>query len=247
MSLSFDHVWFQYGSLIRPSVPVFEDFSWELPRGRTVLLGPNGAGKTTLLSLAATTLQPQRGTIRLGSLSARHDRTAWRGEIALMAQGQQPVPGFTALEQVAYAAWLQGVQVRQATSAALAALDRVGLAAEKDQLAASLSGGQLRRVALAQALVRPARVMLLDEPTAGLDPAQRSRFRELIAGLDHDVAVLVSTHQVDDLTELFDTVVVLDHAQVRFEGSTAAFMELAPKGSSRPAEAAYLTLVGAEA
>jgi ABC-type multidrug transport system ATPase subunit len=89
--------------------------------------------------------------------------------------------------------------------------------------------------------------MLLDEPTAGLDPAQRNRFRDLIAGLDHNVAVLVSTHQVDDLTELFDTVVVLDAGQVRFQGSTASFMALAPAGSSRPAEEAYLTLVRTEA
>lgn len=249
MALSFEHVSFKYRSMsrLRPAVAVFEDFTWALPPGRTVLLGPNGAGKSTLLSLAATSLRPQAGIIRLDGLSPDGGRRALRESTALMPQVVQPVPGFTAREQVAYAAWLQGVDTRSAVPAALAALARVGLSAEGDALVTSLSGGQLRRVGLAQVLVRPVRVLLLDEPTAGLDPAQRSRFRDLLAELPMDVPVLVSTHQVDDLTELFDAVVVLDRGIVRYQGSPEEFLALAPHGSPRPAEAAYMALLGAEA
>ncbi len=249
MPLSFEHVSFQYRSafLGRRATPVVVDFSWSIPPGRTVLLGPNGAGKTTLLSLAATSLIPQAGEVTLDGLSSRHDRMALRRSIGLMPQGTRPIPGFTAREQVAYAGWLRGADAGEAESAASVALERVGLGAEAASLVSTLSGGQQRRVGLAQALVRPARVLLLDEPTAGLDPAQRSRFRSLLAEIPADVPVLVSTHQVDDLTELFDTVVVLNSGQVRFEGAPTEFLDMAPHGSPRPAEAAYLALLGAEA
>lgn len=249
VALYFEHLSFGYRSryLRRPTVAVFDDFTWKLPPGRTVLLGPNGAGKTTLLSLAATSLRPDAGRIELDGLTADHDRKMLREAIGMMPQVVQPIPGFTATEQVAYVAWLRGTDTGATTAAAVEALDRVGLRSQADEIVSSLSGGQQRRVGLAQVLVRPARVLLLDEPTAGLDPAQRSRFRDLLAELPTDVPVLVSTHQVDDLTELFDTVVVLDHGVVRYQGSPAEFVELAPHGSPRPAEAAYLALLGTEA
>jgi ABC-2 type transport system ATP-binding protein len=131
-------------------------------------------------------------------------------------------------------------------AAAEDALQRVGLATKCDQVVSTLSGGQQRRVALAQALVVPARVLLLDEPTAGLDPAQRTRFRQIISELPDDLPVIVSTHQVDDLDEVFHRVVVLAQGRVRFEGTTSEFMSLSTRESARPAEAAYLALLGAE-
>lgn len=226
---------------------MFSDFSWTVPAGRTVLLGPNGAGKTTLLSLAATVLKPQAGQVRLGNLSSATNTNALRGSIGLMPQGVRAVPGFTAREQVAYAAWLRGTGESAARQDALEALERVGLRTEADVLVESLSGGQQRRIGLAQVMVRPARVFLLDEPTAGLDPAQRSRFRNLLSELPAEATVLVSTHQVDDLSDLFDTVVVLDHGRIRYQGTPGQFLGLAPDGNLRPAEAAYMALIGSEA
>ena len=248
VGLTFEHVSFRYRSTFRgqPATAVVEDFSWSLPPGKTVLLGPNGAGKTTLLSLAATSLRPAAGEIRLDGLSSTRERRALRRSIATMPQGVHPIPGFTAREQVAYVGWLRGLDTASAPAAALVALERVGLGAMADTMVSCLSGGQVRRVGLAQALVRPAQVLLLDEPTAGLDPAQRARFRELLAELPVDVPVLVSTHQVDDLTELFDTVVVLDRGVVCYQGSPGDFQQLAPDDSARPAEAAYLALLGIE-
>ena len=248
MGLSFRNVSFAYrSSLPRRVVSVFEDFTWSLPAGRTVLLGPNGAGKTTLLSLAVNLLRADAGAIHLEGVEADHSKNALRKAIAFMPQSVRAIAGLTTLEQVAYAAWLQGVESDRAAELALSALDRVGLQAERDSLVAELSGGQLRRVGLAQVLVRPSRVLLLDEPTAGLDPAQRSRFRNLIAELPANHTVLVSTHQVDDLTELFTTVVVLDRGRVCYEGSPADFLAIAPPGSIRSAEAAYISLLGRDA
>jgi ABC-2 type transport system ATP-binding protein len=248
-SLSIDDVTFRYpGRWWRGrSSPILERFSWTAPGGRTVLLGPNGAGKTTLLSVLATLLRPEGGTIRLGELTDRTNLTRYRREIAFMPQRFRPIPGFSAVEQVAYIGWLRGGARPDAQRAARTALDQVGLRAEGDTPVDRLSGGQQRRVGLAQLLVRPASARLLDEPTVGLDPAQRARFRELIVGLPSDGPTIVSTHQVDDLGDLFDTVVVFDRGKVRFEGTPVEFLAHAAPNSARPAESAYAALIEPEA
>lgn len=246
--LSFNGVDFAYrraGFSGGTPVPVFSRFSWSMPPGKTVLLGPNGAGKTTLLSLGATALMPGAGSITLGDLDAskRRDRARFRRIVGWMPQTVRPIPGLTAREQIAYAGWLKGMSRGAAWAASIDALERVDLDAEADRLTAQLSGGQQRRVGLAQLLVHSAGVLLLDEPSVGLDPAQRARFRELIRDAGQQVPVLVSTHQVDDLSDVFDTVVVLDRGKVRFQGTVADFMALAPSANGHQAEAAYATLI----
>jgi ABC-2 type transport system ATP-binding protein len=230
------------------SPAVFDAFSWQSPDGCTVILGPNGAGKTTLLSLGATALRPTHGNVTLGNLnpSRRRDLGAFRRSVGWMPQHVRAIPGLTSREQVAYAGWLKGMSRTSAWAEAATALSRVGLTDEADRRTAQLSGGQQRRVGLAQLLVHRADLFLLDEPTAGLDPGQRGRFREMLREIATNVPVVVSTHQVDDLTDLFDTVVVLDHGQIRFQGTVAAFMALAPDGSPHPAEASYATLIADE-
>lgn len=247
-ALAIEDVTFRYsGGLSRRELrPILEKFSWTLPAGRTVLLGPNGAGKTTMLSLAATVLRPQTGTIRLGNVTTASDLPRYRRLIAFMPQGFRAIPGFSALEQVGYIGWLRGSARSEALREARVALRRVGLASEADTIVDRLSGGQQRRVGLAQLLVRQASVWLLDEPTVGLDPAQRGRFRELVVNLPAETPILVSTHQVDDLGDLFDTVVVLDRGRIRFQGSPSAFLALAEPDSSRAAESAYSSLIDRE-
>ena len=251
MSLRFEGVTFAYGAggLRRGAgTRVFDNFSWEVPAGRTVVLGPNGAGKSTLIGLGASALMPSAGAVRMGSLSSStgRERSPFRRAVGWMPQQVRPIAGLTCREQVAYAGWLKGLDRRAAREAASVALDQVDLASEADRRTSQLSGGQLRRVGLAQSLVHRADVLLLDEPTAGLDPNQRARFREVLRDISRDVPVLVSTHQVDDLTDLFDTVVVMDRGRLRFSGTPAEFMALAPEGSSHPAEAAYGALVAGD-
>jgi ABC-2 type transport system ATP-binding protein len=234
----FDNVTFRY----RRSAPtVLDAFTWTVPSGRTVLLGPNGAGKTTLLGLGADALRPQRGVVRFGSMLAgrRSDRSSFRSAIGWMPQQIRAVPGLTCQEQVAYAGWLKGLTRKDAWSAAASVLDLVDMTAHARVLASRLSGGQLRRVGLAQALVHRSRILLLDEPTVGLDPAQRAGFREIVRSLPGSLRAVVSTHQVDDLSEVFDTVVVLRDGHIRYQGTVQDFLALAPADAERPAEAAY--------
>lgn len=243
MAITFDRISYRY----RRSRPmVIDRLSWEVPAGRTVLLGPNGAGKTTLLGIGADVLRPQHGTVRLGhlDLARRRDRQAYRAAVGWMPQHIRAIPGLTCREQIAYAGWLKGMSRAAAWEAALDALRRVDLSDRRETLASQVSGGQLRRVGLGQTLVHAARVLLLDEPTVGLDPAQRRRFREILSGLPQETAVVVSTHQVDDLSDLFATVVVIDEGRILWQGPTEGFLSLAPAGAYRPGEVAYATLLG---
>ena len=225
---------------------VFDGITLRLAHGRTVILGPNGAGKSTLLALGSTALTPQAGRVQLGRLDARisGDLRLIRRNLGWMPQRTRAHPGLTAREQVAYAGWLKGMSRGEAWSEAPTVLDRVGLLGEADRLAAHLSGGQLQRVGLAQLLVHKAQIWLLDEPTAGLDPSQRARFRDLLSEVSGTATIAVATHAVDDLAEQYDRVLVLDRGRLRFDGQVDEFLALAPVTSPHRAEVAYASLVG---
>lgn len=242
MTLAYQGITFKYRA---SRSPVLKEFSWQVSPGKTVLLGPNGAGKSTLLAIGADAIRPRVGGVRCGALSPtqRSQQAAYRRAVGWMPQQIRAVPGLTAQEQVAYAAWLKGVGREEAWKNAARALAWMGLEALAGRKASTLSGGQLRRVGLAQVLAHDAEVLLLDEPTVGLDPAQRARFREFLGALPSDRTVLVSTHQVDDLSDLFERVVILEGGVVRFEDSIAAFMALVPDGAERRAEEAYARIV----
>lgn len=234
MVLDFSDIDFTYK---RQKLPVFRNFSFRIRAQSTVLLGPNGAGKSTLLGLAAGFHVPQRGTL---AATGAHGQN----KVGWMPQEIRAVPGLSAREQVAYAGWLGGMKRNDAWIGAASALERVNLAAEIDKRSSALSGGQLRRVGLAEALVHSPDVLLLDEPTVGLDPAERARFRSILQSLVGQCSVLVSTHMVDDLDELFDDVVVLDKGAVRYFGSVSEFLDLGSVDSgSRQAENAYLKVL----
>lgn len=213
--------------------------------GRTVLLGPNGAGKSTLLKIMCGLLRPRRGTVDLGgrSCSPKHLARA----VGLMPQEVAALPGLTVLEATQYAAWLGGLSGTAAASAAVGAVEAVGLHDQRDQKSTRLSGGQLRRLGLACALTRTSQVLLLDEPTAGLDPAQRHRFREILSGLPAELTVVVSTHQLDDVQDIYDQVRVIAGGQLRWQGTPGELLALAPGQDRQQAEQAYLALVGEDA
>ena len=241
MSLTFQDCTFRYG---RRQRPVLDGFSYRLDDGLTILLGPNGAGKSTLLKLGAAVTLPRSGSVSFDGYDSRSRE--YRRHVSWMPQHVVPMAGLTAREQVAYTGWLKGMSRADAWTRALHALDQVGLRDRADTKASALSGGQLRRTGVASALVHECRVLLLDEPTAGMDPRQRRVFRDVLAELTQDVAVLMSTHDVADLAEEADHVTVMHGGQVLQSGSTGAFLAHTPAQTApgRAAEAAYTALLG---
>ncbi|MFE7355281.1 ATP-binding cassette domain-containing protein [Streptomyces sp. NPDC057543] len=240
MLLELDSVSYAYG---RRKPNILTDLSHTIGEGFAVLLGPNGAGKSTLLKLAAGVNQPLSGSVRLGLLSARQEE--YRTKVAWMPQAITSMTGLTSREQVAYTGWLKGMNRRAAWDAAADALDRVQMLNRADVKVKQLSGGQLRRIGVASALVHSAEVLLLDEPTAGMDPTQRRRFRDLILRIVSDeVQILMSTHDVADLAEEADQVTVLTNGSIAFTGSTGEFLSHAPAQvpSARCAEVAYMAV-----
>ena len=236
MVLALESVRFGYR---RGRAQALSGFSWSIPVGRTVLLGPNGAGKSTMMGVAAGLLHPGAGRVVLNgeAVTGRRGRAKLFRSVALMSQNPSGTKGLKVREHVAYAGWLKGMPRRSAWDAAAEALAMTDLTDLAGRPACGLSGGQTKRLALAAALIARPAVLLLDEPTAGLDPEQRARFREVLRTLPH-ANVLVSTHQTDDLDELFDGVAVMDAGQIRYSGSVDEFRALATD-SRRPMEAAY--------
>ncbi|MFJ8918478.1 ABC-2 type transport system ATP-binding protein [Streptomyces sp. LamerLS-316] len=241
MSITFTDCSYRYK---RRSRPVLTGFSYELRDGLTVLLGPNGAGKSTLLRLGASVARPETGRITCGTVPSTSRE--YRRQVSWMPQQITAMAGLTAREQVAYSGWLKGMGKSDAWDRALDALTRVGLRDRADDRARILSGGQLRRLGLASALVHDCRVLLLDEPTAGMDPTQRRVFRDLLtAAVDGGgLSVLMSTHDVADLADDADRITVLAEGRIRFDGTTGGFLGHAPADApaSRHAEAAYTAL-----
>lgn len=238
MTLRADDLWFGYSA----KRAVLRGLSVSLGPGRTVLLGPNGAGKSTLLKVLSGLLKPSRGQVLLEDEGVSGMRL--RRRVSFMPQEIAPLAGLTVLESVQYAAWLNGSSRRQALGSATEAVHAVGLWDKRNERSTRLSGGQLRRMGLASALTSGPEVLLLDEPTAGLDPAQRLRFREVLTALPDHLVVVVSTHQMDDVEDCYDQVLILSDGTLRWDGTPSALLAMAGGSSTRQAEQAYLHLVG---
>ncbi|MFE2299361.1 ABC transporter ATP-binding protein [Streptomyces sp. NPDC059445] len=207
-----------------------DDVSLRLREGVTGLLGPNGAGKTTLLRVLATAVPADRGSFTV----LGHDPAGTAGRLDVRrALGYLPqTPGFhqdfSAFEFVDYVAILKEQTDRGARHREVRrVLDSVGLSDVRGKRIKRLSGGMRQRVALAAALVGDPGFLVLDEPTVGLDPEQRMRFRELIAQAGEGRTVLLSTHQTEDVAMLCHRVIVMDAGRIRFEGTPAELTERA--------------------
>jgi ABC-2 type transport system ATP-binding protein len=219
-----------------------------LGRGVHGLLGPNGAGKTTLIRSLATVLRPASGTLEvLGSpVSGRVDLRGVRRALGYLPQDFGYYKRFTVREFVEYMAWLKEMPKRDVPGAVQRAVERVGLADRADDRLKTLSGGMVRRAGIAQAIVNDPEVLLLDEPTAGLDPGQRVRFRELLQELGSDSCVVVSTHLVEDVAAACTDVVLFKKGRLVFQGTPD---ELAAAGGpddvgDSPLERGYSALIG---
>jgi ABC-2 type transport system ATP-binding protein len=196
--------------------------SLDLATGVTGLLGPNGAGKTTLLRILATVLAPDRGDVTiLGHDPGRPEgRLAVRRVLGYVPQEPGYHRNFTAFEFVDYVAILKEMTDRRARHDDVRrVLDLVGLTSVMHTRIRKLSGGMRRRIVIAQALLGEPRVLVLDEPTAGLDPEQRLRFREVVSQVAESHTVLLSTHQTEDVAAMCDRVAVIAGGRLVFDGS----------------------------
>ena len=190
--------------------------------GVTGLLGPNGAGKTTLLRILATVAAPDGGTVQLMGRDPRRaeDRLEIRRRLGYLPQEPGFHRGFTVFEFVDSVAILKEMTDRRARHDEVRrVVDLVGLSNVSSRKIRALSGGMRRRVGVAQALLGDPDLVILDEPTAGLDPEQRLRFRDLVSRIGEDRAVLLSTHQTEDVAALCPHVVVLDGGRTVFDGT----------------------------
>jgi ABC-2 type transport system ATP-binding protein len=190
--------------------------------GITGLLGPNGAGKTTLLRITATVLSPDGGEVRLLGYDPGNgnERLQVRRRLGYMPQEPGFHRNFTAFEFVDYVAILKEMTHRRPRHEEVRrVLGLVGLERVAGKKIRALSGGMRRRVALAQALLGEPDLLVLDEPTAGLDPEQRLRFRETISEIGEHRTVMLSTHQTEDVSALSLHVVVMNRGQVLFQGA----------------------------
>lgn len=197
----------------------------EFDRGVTGLLGPNGAGKTTLLRIVATSIAADQGSTRLlGEDPTRSQATLTgiRRHLGYLPQELGYPQDMTAFGFVEYVAVLKEWNDRERrTREVRRVLDLVGLDDLATTRVAKLSGGQRRRVALAQSLLGDPRILVLDEPTTGLDPAQRADLRRTLSVVAGTCAVLLSTHQTEDVAALCERVVVLAGGSIRFDGAVS--------------------------
>jgi ABC-type multidrug transport system ATPase subunit len=193
------------------------------------LLGPNGAGKTSLLRMMATVIPPSSGRLRLlGRDPGQHGpRREIRRRLGYLPQSLGYYPGFTVADFVEYFALLKDMPPGQVPRAVAAAIERVDLADRARAKLRTLSGGMLRRVGIAQAIVNEPELLLLDEPTAGLDPEQRMQFRGLLRDLGQRVTVIVSTHLVEVVGAACTEVALMDHGRIVVHGTPA---ELTARG-----------------
>jgi ABC-type multidrug transport system ATPase subunit len=193
------------------------------------LLGPNGAGKTSLLRMMATVIPPTSGTLRLlgRDPGAYGPRREIRRRLGYLPQNLGYYPGFTVAEFVEYFALLKEMPPPEVPAAVASVIEQVGLADKARAKLRTLSGGMLRRAGIAQAIVNRPELLLLDEPTAGLDPEQRVQFRTLLRDLGQRATVVVSTHLVEDVGAACTQVALMDQGKIVFHGSPA---ELTARG-----------------
>ncbi len=212
------------------AVQALNDIDLEIGSGMFGLLGPNGAGKTTLMRILAGIVNPSGGSVHVGGhdLSTEKGKQAVKSVLGYLPQELGMYPELTAEQFVDYMAILKGLDdPRRRGQRVQSVIEIVGLQDAARRKIKSLSGGMKRRVGIAQALVNDPKLLIVDEPTAGLDPEERIRFRNLLVRLAADRVVLLSTHIVEDIAQTCRDIAVLAHGRVLFRGSPAQLTQAA--------------------
>lgn len=204
-----------------------DGFSCTMTKGVYGLLGANGAGKTTLMRMICTVLKPTEGDVLYDGRSIQTMRAEYCDILGYLPQNFGCYPDFTAREFLLYMASLKGIQGIEARTRADELLELVGLSGEAKQRMRSFSGGMKQRLGIAQAILNDPKVLVLDEPTAGLDPRERIRFRKLISDLVQDRIVILSTHIVSDVEYIADNILMMKKGRLILAGSPTELTERA--------------------
>ena len=216
MELTIDRLSKQFGSKI-----AVDRVSATLGPGVYGLLGANGAGKTTLMRMVCDVLRPTSGEIRFDGRDVRALGDGYRACLGYLPQDFGYYPDFTALDFMLYLAALKGIDRHAARRRSLELLETVGLADVARVKVRTFSGGMKQRLGIAQAVLNDPAVLVLDEPTAGLDPKERVRFRNLIASFAQDKIVVLSTHIVSDVEYVADEILVMRAGSFIMRGAPA--------------------------
>lgn len=200
-------------------VRALNDVSLDIPNGMFGLLGPNGAGKSTLMRTIATLQEPDTGSIRLGEIDVLADKVAVRRVLGYLPQEFGVYPKVSAEAMLDHLAVLKGITHRGERRELVGALlHQVNLYEVRKRKLGGFSGGMRQRFGIAQALIGDPKLVIVDEPTAGLDPEERQRFLNLLAEIGERVVVILSTHIVDDVSELCPRMAIIAEGRVRLAG-----------------------------
>jgi ABC-type multidrug transport system ATPase subunit len=216
MELKIDNISKTYPNGVKALVNV----SLTIPTGMYGLLGPNGAGKSTLMRTIATLQEPNSGSITLGELDVLKDKDKVRQMLGYLPQEFGVYPKTSAVDLLNYLALLKGIHdPANRKDIVSAILQKVNLYEWRNKAVSSFSGGMRQRFGIAQCLLGDPRLIIVDEPTAGLDPGERNRFYNLLSEIGEAVIVILSTHIVQDVRELCANMAIINNGRVLFAGT----------------------------
>ncbi len=213
--LSIQHLSKTYNN----GVKALDDVSLEIPNGMFGLLGPNGAGKSSLMRTVATLQLPDQGSIRFDDLDVLAQPETLRASLGYLPQDFGVYPGVSGQDLLHHFATLKGIPAGQRKQTVADMLHLVHLYDKRDKAVSTYSGGMRQRFGIAQALLGNPSLIIVDEPTAGLDPTERHRFNNLLAEIGENVVVILSTHIVDDVWDLCPQMAVMDDGKIVAQGA----------------------------
>lgn len=224
MKIRIEHL----GKIYAGGKEALRDLNLEIESGMFGLLGPNGAGKTTLMRIMTLLQNPTSGTIFFDDYDLSKDRKAIRSMLGYLPQDFRTFQKFRAWEFLDYSAGLAGIEKKKRGELVDEMLRKVGLYEERDRWANRLSGGMKRRLGIAQAIIGNPKIIIVDEPTTGLDPEERIRFRNILSDIsDKDATIILSTHIVGDISSSCKNVALLNHGQLKFMGTPGEMLRQA--------------------
>ena len=212
---------------------VVKDLSFEVAAGAVLgFLGPNGAGKSTTMKMLTGFLAPSSGSAKINGFDIQSERQAAQAEIGYLPEGAPCYEEMTVYRFLHFIAEIRGFRGREIAHSIDRVLERVSLSAVLDQRIETLSKGFKRRVGLAQALIHDPRVLILDEPTDGLDPNQKHQVREMIRSLSDEKIVIISTHILEEDSAVCSRAMIINKGEIVMDNTPEALAELAPEHES---------------